>query len=431
MAGRKRQLAVMTSEDIDQKLKGCDMLYVSVKGCDMFYFSVRGIVFSNGETWKVKRRVFLTYLRTFGMGKASMERRILEESRYLLQALEDQKMFAFDPMETMTNTVYNVVCSITIGERFDYKDSRFKKCIASLDSLFKIGPIYLGMPFMFKGAGKIVDFLFGKYLFQYNQGVYDIVEPFIKEHEETYDPGNIRDFIDVFLKTTKEWENEVSQTSPRIVKVQGLPYKYYHVFCLILDMFAAGTETTTSTLMWGWLFMLKYPDIQKKVQEELDRVVGQDRLPNMSDRTYLPYTEATITEVLRLASTVPLSVPRWTVNDTQVYGYDIPKDTMVLPNIWSALRDPELWERPEEFDPSRFIDSEGKFFRPDTYIPFGLGPRVCLGEQLAKMELFLVFTSVLQHYTLMSDDEFPLPDMTGSMHVTLQPPKYRMKTVKR
>ncbi|XP_077997231.1 cytochrome P450 2B4-like [Glandiceps talaboti] len=390
-----------------------------------------GVVLSNGTKWKFKRRLFLSYLRTFGMGKASMERRILEESQYLLQAFENHNGRALDPMEHMNNTIYNVICSIVVGERFEYEDPRFKQCMGGLESMFKLAQIYTGLVFMFPGAGIFMDLLFGKANLRHNQSLYDVIEPFIKEHDDTFDPDNIRDFTDVFLKTTKDWEKEISETSPPVNRVKGLPFHYYYVYSLILDMFAAGTETTNTTLMWGWLFMLKYPDIQKKVQEELDRVVGKDRPPNMSDRVNLPYTEATITEVLRLASTVPLSVPRWTVNDTQVYGYDIPKDTMIWPNIWSALRDPELWENPEQFNPERFIDSEGKFSRPDIYIPFGLGPRVCLGEQLAKMELFLVFSCVLQNFTLLVDDEFPLPDMRGTMHLTLQAPNYKMVTVKR
>ncbi|XP_077997852.1 cytochrome P450 2J4-like [Glandiceps talaboti] len=390
-----------------------------------------GIVLSNGSVWKFKRRIILSNLRNFGMGKALMEKRILNESEYLLKEFENHQGNLFYPMEHMNNISYNVMCSMILGERFDYNDPRFTTCIRALESMFEIGRLYLGLGSMFRGAGAALDFITWKQNFLNHELMYGIVEPFLKEHDKTYNPENVRDFLDVFLKITKDWDKETQENPFGSQGVKGLSYHYYYEYSLILDMFAAGTETTTTTLMWGWLFMLKYPDIQKKVQEELDRVVGKDRPPNMSDRMNLPYTEATITEVLRLAGAVPLSVPRWTVNDTQVNGYDIPKDSLVLPNIWSALRDPELWKHPELFEPARFLDSDGNFTRPDKYIPFGLGPRICLGEQLAKMELLLVFSCVLQNYDLQPDDEFPLPELMGRMHITLQPPKYEMRAIKR
>ncbi|XP_077997866.1 cytochrome P450 2J6-like [Glandiceps talaboti] len=390
-----------------------------------------GVIVSNGALWKFKRRMILSNLRNFGMGKALMEKRILDESEYLLKEFENHQGNLFDPTEHTNIITYNVMCSMTLGERFDYNDPRLKTCVSILESHFEMGRIYLALGTMFRGAGAMLDFITWKKNFRNHDVLYRIVEPFLKQHDETYNPDHTRDFIDVFLKITKDRAKENSDFPLGSQDAQGLSYHYYYEHALILDMFAAGTETTSTTLMWGWLFMMKYPDIQKKVQEELDRVVGKDRQPNMSDRVNLPYTEATITEVLRLASTLPLSVPRWTVSDTQIHGYDIPKDTMVLPNIWSVLRDPELWKNPERLDPSHFLDSEGKFSRPDIYIPFGLGPRVCLGEQLAKMELFLIFSRVLQNYDIRPDDAVPLPEMMGRMHITLQPPKYKMRAIKR
>ncbi|XP_070569887.1 cytochrome P450 2U1-like [Ptychodera flava] len=386
-----------------------------------------GVVFANGPQWKFKRRLMLSYLRSFGMGKSVMERRIMEECTYLLQEFEKHDGVAFDPAQTVSNAVSNVICSILVGNRFDYSDSRFINCLASLESMFGLGKFYFGLEFMNSGTGWLCDRIFGKENLRHNQAVYDVFGPIIEEHAETYDSDNMRDFIDVFLCATKDMEKESSETYDE----KGLPFKYYYVYCLILDMFAAGTETTSTTLMWAWLLMMKYPNIQHKVQEELDHVVGKDRFPEMSDRPNLPYTEATITEVLRIASTVPLSVPRWTVNDTQLYGYDIPKDTMVWANIWSVLREPKFWSNPETFDPSRFLDASGTFSRSDVFIPFGIGPRICIGEQLAKMELFLVFTSVLQNYTLESDKKHPVPDLEGHVHLTLQPLTYHMRAVKR
>ncbi|XP_070571422.1 cytochrome P450 2F3-like [Ptychodera flava] len=390
-----------------------------------------GMVFSNGSMWKFKRRLLLRYLRTFGMGKSSMEKRIIEECKHLLHEFGEHEGQPFDPAKQVSNAASNIICSIVVGRRFEYSDSRFKTCLAALESLFQLGKIFLGVGFMNSLAGKMCDYVLARSNFKCHTIIYEVFEPFIEEHAETYDPDDMRDFIDVFLSVTKEWESEVSVKSDESVGERGMPFKYYYIYCLILDMFAAGTETTSTTLMWAWLLMMKYPDVQYKVQEEIDRVVGKHRFPVMSDGHDLPYTEATVAEVLRIAGTVPLSVPHWTVNDTSLFGYDIPKDTMVWPNLWSVLREPQLWLDPEKFDPTRFIDSQGAFSKPDTLIPFGTGPRICIGEQLAKMELFLTFTSVLQNYKLESDEKWPLPDLEGQIHMTLQPKKYKMRAIKR
>ncbi|XP_077997840.1 cytochrome P450 2F3-like [Glandiceps talaboti] len=388
-----------------------------------------GVVFANGEAWKSKRRVILKNLRAFGMGKAMMERKILDESCHLLREFGNNQGIAFNPADMTSNAVFNVICSVIVGERFEYDDSRFKVCMEAIYSMLKIGHQYCGIGFLFPGTGSLISFINRKQNSLNQQAIIETVKPYVDQHSSTYDPENIRDFIDVFLKITKD--KDVSyETSSLQSQGNGL-LDHRYVYAMIRDIFGAGTDTIKTTLMWAWLYMLKYPDIQKKVQEELDRVVGKDRQPNMSDRVNLPYTEATITEVLRLACAVPLSVPHWTMQDTTLYGFDIPKDTMIWCNIWSAGRDPKLWKNPDEFDPTRYIDPNGKFRRPAIHIPFGLGPRACLGEQLAKMELFLIFTCVLANYTLQPDDEFPLPDLTGAMHINLTPLDYVMKAVKR
>eukprot|EP00058_Branchiostoma_floridae_P001707 XP_002587195.1 hypothetical protein BRAFLDRAFT_61690 [Branchiostoma floridae] len=127
----------------------------------------------------------------------------------------------------------------------------------------------------------------------------------------------------------------------------------------------------------------------------------------------MPYTEATLTEVSRVAPVSPLTVPHGTSNDTVFRGYNIPKDTVVTVNVWSVHHDPNLWPEPEKFDPSRFIDDDGKYVKRNEIISFSIGRRVCPGEQLARMELFLIFTSLLQCFTFKLPDGAPKPSEKG------------------
>ncbi|PSN45989.1 Methyl farnesoate epoxidase, partial [Blattella germanica] len=197
------------------------------------------------------------------------------------------------------------------------------------------------------------------------------------------------------------------------------------------DLFAAGGETTTSSIEFSLLYMVLYPEVQKNVQKELDSVVGQNRRPTLEDRPNLPYVEAVITELLRVCSIAPLTPPHRVTEDTYLNGYLIPKDTMVLINLYSLMQDKEHWGDPENFRPERFLNAQGKFVKDDWMIPFGTGKRMCLGEVLARSTVYLFFTSFLQEFTFSVPEgdtkpsTFPLPGFT------IAPQPFRVKVTKR
>ena len=119
----------------------------------------------------------------------------------------------------------------------------------------------------------------------------------------------------------------------------------------------------------------------------------------------MKFVEATILEIQRLANIAPTTVQHSTSQDTTLLGYHIPKRTIVLPNLYSALMDPNYWNEPNNFNPERFIDDKRKLIKYDALIPFGTGPRVCLGEPLARMELFIVFANMIQKFKFERENE--------------------------
>lgn len=145
----------------------------------------------------------------------------------------------------------------------------------------------------------------------------------------------------------------------------------------------------------------------------------------------MPYTEATIMEVQRLSMVVPLAIPHMTSEKTVLQGYTIPKGTVVIPNLWSVHRDPAIWEKPDDFCPDRFLDDQGQLLKRETFIPFGIGKRVCMGEQLAKMELFLMFVSLMQSFTFALPEGSEKPIMTGRFGLTLAPHPFHVTVSKR
>ena len=124
----------------------------------------------------------------------------------------------------------------------------------------------------------------------------------------------------------------------------------------LMDIFQAGLDTTATTILWVIAYLVNYPDVQEIVQQEIDHVIGSDRLPTLQDKGDLPYFRALVTETLRFNSIFPFLAPHKTTVDTALRGYNIPKDTIVLFNVCAMHHDPEAWQNPSEFNPSRFID---------------------------------------------------------------------------
>jgi cytochrome P450 family 2 subfamily U polypeptide 1 len=115
------------------------------------------------------------------------------------------------------------------------------------------------------------------------------------------------------------------------------------------------------------------PDIQKTVQTEIDDVMHNHEQPRMQHRSQLPFTEACLNEIQRLGDIVPLGVPHATTEDVNFMGFHLPKNTMIMPNMYSVHHDPKYWPNPDKFDPGRFLDDDGKVIKRDELIPFSIG----------------------------------------------------------
>ncbi|XP_066129655.1 cytochrome P450 2W1 isoform X6 [Saccopteryx bilineata] len=221
-------------------------------------------------------------------------------------------------------------------------------------------------------------------------------------------PGPVRSYVDALLQQGQGGDPD------------GL-FGEDNVVACVLDMVMAGTETTSATLQWAALLMGRHPHVQGQVQEELDRVLGPGRPPRPEDQRSLPYTNAVLHEVQRFITLLP-HMPRCTAADTRLGGYLLPKGTPVVPLLSSVLLDKTQWETPHQFNPGHFLDAQGHFVKREAFLPFSAGRRVCVGESLARMELFLLFAGLLYRFRLL-----PPPGLSPGGLDTRPAPAFTMR----
>ncbi|XP_026170266.1 cytochrome P450 2C31-like [Mastacembelus armatus] len=347
-----------------------------------------GLGISNGERWHQLRRFTLATLRDFGMGRKGMEEWIQEESKHLRARIAEFKDTPFDPTFLLSCTVSNVICCLAFNQRFHYEDKHFLRLLNIISEILKFGSSPLGQ--MYNIFPWLMEHLPGHQhtVFAQIEEIREFIKKKIQEHKETLDPSSPRDYIDCFLiRMDQEKNNPTTE------------FNYDNLVCTLMNLFLAGTETTSSTIRYALNVLIKYPNIQEKMQHEIDVVIGKNRCPNMEDRKSLPFTDAVIHEVQRFLDIVPFSVPHHALHDISFRGYTIPKDTVILPLLHSVLKGEKEWATPWSFNPQHFLDQNGNFKKNPAFLPFSAGKRSCVGESLARMELFIFLVSLLQHFT--------------------------------
>ncbi|XP_037369342.1 cytochrome P450 2D14 [Talpa occidentalis] len=381
----------------------------------------QGVVLARyGHPWREQRRFSVSTLRDFGLGKKSLEQWVTEEATCLCAAIAEQAGRPFSPGSLLDKAVGNVITSLIFGRRFQYDDSRLSRLLGLMEQSLKedsnlLREVLNAIPVLLRIPGLAAK------LFAGQKGFMSILDELIAEHRLSRDPDQPpRDLTDTFLD--------------QVEKAKGNPESSFNeenMRMVVSDLFFAGMVTTSTTLVWALLLMILHPDVQRRVQEEIDEVIGQGRRPEMADQARMPFTMAVVHEVQRFGDIIPLGVPHMTSRDIEVQGFLIPKGTTLFPNLSSVLKDETIWKRPHRFHPEHFLDAQGRFVRQEAFMPFSAGRRSCLGEPLARMELFLFFTCLLQRFSFSVPAGQPPPSDYGVYSVLVTPSPYQLCAVPR
>ncbi|CAH1272916.1 CYP2U1 [Branchiostoma lanceolatum] len=444
---------------------------------DIFSDGGKGLVFRNfGKSLMEQRKFGMVVFRDI-LSKPRTETMMIREAQTLASVLARTAGRPTRVHENIGLSLLNVMCSLCFGRRFDTSDPKFRGFVQSLDTfaknaaccqLFNICPTLARVPKINTPAVRVKAGI---------REVKEFVRSETEGHKVKFDKGNIRDIIDAFLLemesrrrsgrdlgsfTEREMEQVIlyltfssrarrparrvcggpcfssdgvpghldrlllATTPPHGFKGSNVPSSLQVIF----DLFFTGAETSSTCLRWAVFLMAVYPDIQARIHRELDSVLGPDGEVTLDKRAALPFVDATISEVLRFRPAAPFMY-RCATKDSKLRDYFIPADTQVLVNLWSIHMDPKHWQDPDQFNPDRFLNPEGAVKIPEAFKAFGLGRRLCFGEQMARMEIFLFFAILMRHFTFTLSEGAPAPNTMGVFALTLSPPPHELCIFKR
>ncbi|CAG5119423.1 unnamed protein product, partial [Candidula unifasciata] len=385
---------------------------------------VIGLAFANGDLWKEQKAITMTIFRNLGVHTQVMSERISEIAAINNDLIGQQKGQPIDLEEILTLSITNVVSFIMFGRCFEYDDDRLIKTITYIKSIIVDGdtrnlaayfPCLSFLPGDVFKLKKIAE-----------QGRY-IMNSFFRENiqkctSENIDGHNFDNYVTMY-NTNRNQKLEAGKFTH--LTDESLIMTVYHLF-------GAGMETTSTTLKWCILYFLHYPETQEKVYREIEQEVGIHRSPNMADKNQLNYLKAFIQETQRITSIFPLSVAHMCSKTTNLRGYTIPKGTLIIPNLDSVLHEKKIWgENLHIFNPERFLDNTGKVIFVEEFVPFSLGKRMCPGAAMARMQLFLFLSLMVQRFKFVPSEPGSLPSLTPQFGLTVSPMRFQVRALER
>ncbi|XP_062245394.1 cytochrome P450 1A1 [Platichthys flesus] len=393
----------------------------------------KSLAFSTDQAgvWRARRKLAYSALRSFSNLEGTtpeyscvLEEHICKEGEYLIKQLNTVMKAdgSFDPFRHIVVSVANVICGMCFGRRYDHDDQELVGLVTLSDEFGRV--VGSGNPADFIPILQYLPSAAMKNFLRINGRFTEFVQKIVTEHYTTFDKDNIRDITDSLIDHCEDRKlDENSNVQMSDEKIVGI----------VNDLFGAGFDTVSTALSWSVMYLVAHPEIQERLYQEIEDKVGLDRMPLLSDKPNLPFLEAFILEILRHSSFLPFTIPHCTTKDTSLNGYFIPKDTCVFINQWQINHDPELWKDPSSFNPDRFLSADGSEVNKldgEKVMAFGMGKRRCIGEVIARNEVYLFLAIIIQKLHFL-----PIPgeklDMTPEYGLTMKHKRCHLKATMR
>ncbi|BAU02815.1 hypothetical protein LR48_Vigan10g019600 [Vigna angularis] len=429
--GQVPTIVISSPEIAELFLKTHDITFASrPKSISSHYISYggKGLVFSEyGPYWRNMRKLCTVQLLIASKVEmfSPLRSELLAEFVCFLQKTASSHEVT-DVSDTVGDLIENLTFKMIFGrskdDRFDVKN--LVREVLNLAGTFNVAD-YLPWLRMFDLQGLV------KRLKKVCKSFDVVMEQIIKDHEQDSDKEQKgqKDFVDILLALLHQPLDPQDEHGPVIERT--------HIKAIVMTMIIAGVDTSATTVEWAMSELLKHPRVMKKLQAELESVVGMNRKVEETDMEKLTYLDLVVKETLRLYPVAPLLVPRECREDVTIDGYCIKKKTRVIVNAWALGRDSKVWsDNAEEFCPERFsnsnVDIKGFDFR---LIPFGSGRRGCPGIHLGLTTAKIVLAQLVHCFNWelplgMSHDELDMTEKFGltmprSKHL-LAVPTYRL-----
>ena len=331
-----------------------------------------------GREFNDHKKFLIKSFNRFGRRRrSSLEHGCLDEVRMIAENLREKQSSPFRLGNMLSQIACNNICTLTFGRYFESMNMThlFEKINENFNQTATIA-CFNFLPFTRR---------FKKNIFDNVQDCNRVIQELVQERENNFEQDFISNIVDAYLDQMDEQRH----------------FNKENLDSLVQDLFVAGTETISNTLSWTIFYIVAHPEVQEKIHIEIDRVIGRDRLPCEKDRTQMFYTEAVLLEAMRCHCAGPILLPRATTQDITFQGHFIPKDTFILVNMWSAMKDDQQWDRPDEFIPERFLDDDQglKNVNHPAMMPFSVGKRACTGKE--KKNSSFLFSSIQKFFVLL------------------------------
>ena len=378
-------------------------------------FGERDVICSDYGPGHVFRKKILSLgLHVFGMGIEHAEIRVNHAVKDFVNEIEAQDGQAFSPKDLLSRAILCQIWEWVTSKKLSLLHPKVKFLVEFNNKISNVWAQF--SPAQLIPGVSHLPTTFNRELREVVKRRDEIFGPELKYHQETFVPGITRDLTDGFIAAfQKEIAKEKGKDIGSIEDIQGL----------MVDIVYAGSDTTSSVLAWYILYIVLHQEVQEKIHLELDKVVGNDRLPRWQDAQNLHYLQASICEVLRLSRVLPVYGTN-AIRDTVIGGYHVPKDTYVALHINNIHFDEKEWPNPHNFVPERFLNKDGLFIgwtAKHGFIPFGLGRRDCPGQSLAKIMLCLFASALLQRFKIEIPAGEAKPELLPSDPKLVLPPK--------